>query len=128
VVYPTWKPDGDWGSGNHWDGTSVGKRVWGTTYSPDVLRALAGEVVGIHIARSGAWLPPWHDPVLPAMVWEMLADTPIQLDDVQVLGDVDPMKPRDFSIEGCDLLEEKREKRIAALRALKKTQQQVPGT
>ena len=98
VVYPSWKPNGDWGSDNHWDGTSVGRRVWGTTYSPDVMRALAGEVVGIHIARSGAWLPPWHDPVLPGMVWEMMGSTPIKLDSIQVLGDVDPMKPRDFSI------------------------------
>jgi hypothetical protein len=126
VVYPSWKPEGDWGSDPHWAKSSVGKRVWGTTYSPEVMRELAGEVVGIHIARSGAWLPPWHDPVLPAMVWEMVGSTPIKLDDIHILGDVDPMKPRDFDIEAYNQFEVKREKRIAALQALREAQQQVP--
>ena len=117
TIFPSWKPGGDWPERPHWDKTSVGRRAWGTMYSQDVLEALAGDVVGIHIARSGAWLPPWHDPVLPAMLEG--------IGGYNVLGDTDPTVPRDFDAEACVRQAEEQIKGNEVLLAFRKAQQQV---
>ena len=121
-IFPSWKPGGDWPDHPHWDGSSVGRRVRGAQFSHELLEALAGEVVAIHIARSDAWLPPWHDWVVPAMVGDMARESRWQEGRIRVFGDTDPTEPRDFDVERHLKLNEVRERR---LRALMKHQHQV---
>lgn len=97
TVFPTWKPDGDLPSHPHWKGTSIEKRVQFRMYSEDVLRELAGEVTHIHIARSGSWLPPWHDSIIPGMVLGMKDELNPQR--IAVYGESDPMECRDFDFK-----------------------------
>lgn len=97
TLYPNWKPGGDWPERPHWKGTSIEGRAQYRMFSMEALRELAGRVMHIHIARSQAWLPPWHDWIVPAMVSEMVSElSPAR---VAVYGDVDPLEPRDFDVE-----------------------------
>ena len=68
-IYPSWKdPELDWPDEPHWRGTALAKRVWAQSYSPELLQALAGNVIAVHIARSSAWVPPWHDHVVADLI------------------------------------------------------------
>jgi hypothetical protein len=62
-VYPKWKGLRELREvGNpSWKHPRIEGRFRYGVYSEQYARKLAGNVVGVFIARSGGWMPPWHD-------------------------------------------------------------------
>jgi hypothetical protein len=97
-VYPSWKDHTyDWPDDPHWVGTSIEKRVCLAQYSQEMMKALAGNVVAIHIARSSAWVPPWHDHVVVALLDQLLLDPGLAPSDME--GSYDIRNPRVFDLD-----------------------------
>lgn len=71
VVYPEWKGLREIKGRPSWKNSkSIDARFQYGVYDEEFVRSLAGSVVGIFIAKSSAWMPPWHDEAFAEFVLE----------------------------------------------------------
>jgi hypothetical protein len=83
-----------------WLRGGLAKRFQYGVYSEDFARSLAGDVVGIFIAKSSAWLPPWHDPAFAAFVRDAALLTRLEVaSPYKEQEGMDPLAIRVFDVE-----------------------------
>lgn len=102
-VYPQWKGLREIERGMPWEKRpGIKKRFNYGVFNNELLRKLAGDVVGIFVAKSSAWLPPWHDKAF-AEFSEAGADFAGLSVEVPFEDDerVNPLKVRDFDMAGA---------------------------
>jgi hypothetical protein len=63
VVYPAWKGtrEIEKDSVMSWENAPITGRFRYDVYNEALLREMAGDVIGVFIAKSSTWTPPWHD-------------------------------------------------------------------
>lgn len=68
-VWPSWKPGGDLPAKPHWRRRrGLLPRLRFEVFRPGLFEELAGDVVAVHVARSGGWIPPWCDHVAAGLI------------------------------------------------------------
>jgi hypothetical protein len=103
-VYPEWKGTREVSKDRKpsWENTkSLRERFRYGVYSEQYARELAGDVVGVFIARSGAWMPPWHDQAFVDFVNEGAGMMGLMAETCEEQEKQDPMKPRPFDLQGA---------------------------
>lgn len=120
VVYPEWKGLKEV-QGAHklsWQNTkSLSKRFQYGVYNEEYVRSLAGEVVGIFVAKSSAWMPPWHDQAFTDFVEDVAGSTGLGAEvRFEEEEGVNPLKPRDFDLKAAQEMDRKIQEALAALR------------
>jgi hypothetical protein len=104
VVYPPWKGtrEVDEGGPPSWKNKALKGRFSYGVYSEELLKKLAGDVVGIFIAKSSAWMPPWHDQAFVdfvedgASTFDLIAEMPYESQERR-----NPMTVREFNLEAA---------------------------
>jgi hypothetical protein len=102
TVYPKWKGlrEIEMGATPWKSSKSISKRYQYAVWDDAYVASLAGDVASIFIAKSSAWMPPWHDQAFVDFV--KAAERLVQLEaDVPNAEYINPLKCRDFSIEAA---------------------------
>lgn len=103
VVYPAWKGTREVDDGSKsWTHKPIKGRFSYHVYSEELLRRLAGDVVGIFIAKSSAWMPPWHDKAFADFVDRAAATAGVTAEiPYESQERCNPIDPRPFNLEAA---------------------------
>jgi hypothetical protein len=107
-VYPNWKGMMELeGHNRHWERSRIKKQVKFNKYSKEFMSGISGEVTSIHICKSSAWVPAWHDNEFTNMV--QCVESELDTKAMSIQHGVNCLSPREFDVEG--ILNEARQAR-----------------